>query len=190
MFSSDNGPHQEGGHHVAYFQSNDGLTGMKRDLTEGGVREPFIVRWPGRIKPGTVSEHVSGFQDFLPTAADLAGVKVTAECDGISFLPTLLGNTAQQKQHPYLYWYFGEQGGKRSVLKWPWKLIHLNTASADASAQPAAKKKKKAAEGKSLIVELFNLDRDPTESKNVAPENPQILKELETIMQQSWRDPK
>jgi len=189
MFSSDNGPHQEGGHKVAFFQSNDGLTGMKRDLTEGGVREAFIVRWPGKIKPGTVSEHVSGFQDLMPTAADLAGVKVTAECDGISFLPTLLGNNAQQEQHPYLYWNFSEQGGKRSVLKWPWKLIHRNTASAEASAQSSAKKKK-SAEGKTLIVELFNLDLDSTESNNVANTNPRIVEELAAYMHQAWRDPK
>ncbi|MEI7851062.1 MAG: arylsulfatase [Kiritimatiellales bacterium] len=179
MLSSDNGPHQEGGHRVAYFQSNDGLTGWKRDLTEGGVREPFIVRWPGRIQPGSVSEHISAFQDLMPTVADLAGVKVTAECDGISFLPTLLGNNDQQKQHPYLCWYFSEQGGKNSVLKWPWKLIHRNTANA----------KKKSAEAKPLIVELFNMNSDPTESKNVAAENPEIVKELEAIMKQSWRDP-
>lgn len=189
MFSSDNGPHQEGGHHAAFFQSNDGLTGIKRDLTEGGVREPFIVRWPGKIKAGSSSEHVSGFQDFLPTAADLAGAKVTAECDGISFLPTLLGNNAQQKQHPYLYWNFSERGGKRSVLKWPWKLIHRNTASAEASAQSSAKKKK-SAEGKTLIVELFNLDRDSTESNNVANTNPRIVEELTAFMQRAWRDPK
>ena len=188
MLSSDNGPHQEGGHHLAFFQSNDGLTGMKRDLTEGGVREPFIVRWPGRIKPGSVSEHVSGFQDFLPTAADLAGVRVTAECDGLSFLPTLLGNNSEQKQHPFLYWHFSEQGGKRSVLKWPWKLLHRNTASADPSAQTAGKKK--AAAGKPLIVELFNLDRDPTESTNLANANPRIVEELTAHMHQSWRDPK
>jgi arylsulfatase A-like enzyme len=150
---------------------------------------PFIVRWPGKIKPGSVNEHVSGFQDLMPTAADLAGVKITAECDGISFLPTLLGNNAQQKQHPYLYWNFNEQGGKRSVLKWPWKLLHLNTASADTSA-PSSAKKKKSAEGKSLIVELFNLDRDPTESTNVANSNPRIVEELTTSMQQAWRDPK
>ena len=190
MFSSDNGPHQEGGHHVAYFQSNDGLTGWKRDLTEGGVREPFIVRWPGKIKPGTVSEHVSGFQDFLPTVADLACVKVTVECDGISFLPTLLGNNDQQKQHPYLFWYGSEKGGKLSVLKWPWKLLHLNTGSlgqSDESEETTAKKKPAAA--KPLVIQLFNLETDPTESTNVAPENPQILKELETIMQQSWRNP-
>ena len=72
-------------------------SGTKRDLTEGGVRVPFIVRWPGKIKPGSVNEHVSGFQDLMPTAADLAGVKIAAECDGISFLPTLLGNNAQQE---------------------------------------------------------------------------------------------
>lgn len=191
MFSSDNGPHQEGGHKVAFFQSNDGLTGMKRDLTEGGVREPFIVRWPNKVKPGTISEHVSGFQDFLPTAADLAGTQVTAECDGISFLPTLLGQKDQQKQHPYLFWYASEKGGKRSVLKWPWKLLHLNTGSADSSdeSESTAAKKRPAAV-KALVVELFNLETDPTESKNVAAENPQLLGELEAIMQQAWRDPK
>lgn len=190
MFSSDNGPHQEGGHRVAYFQSNDGLTGWKRDLTEGGVREPFIVRWPGRIKPGTVSEHVSGFQDLMPTAANLAGVKVTAECDGISFLPTLLGNQDQQKQHQYLFWYGSEKGGKLSVLKWPWKLLHLNTGSlgqSEESEETTAKKGTAAA--KPLVIQLFNLETDPTESKNVASENPEILKELEIIMKQAWRDP-
>ncbi|NBQ57327.1 MAG: N-acetylgalactosamine-6-sulfatase [Opitutaceae bacterium] len=191
MFSSDNGPHQEGGHKVAFFQSNDGLTGMKRDLTEGGVREPFIVRWPNKVKPGTISEHVSGFQDFLPTTADLAGAKVTAECDGISFLPTLLGQKDQQKQHPYLFWYASEKGGKRSVLKWPWKLLHLNTGSADSSDESeSTAAKKRPASVKALVVELFNLETDPTESKNVAAENPQLLGELEAIMQQAWRDPK
>jgi arylsulfatase A-like enzyme len=130
-----------------------------------------------------------GFQDLMPTAADLAGVKVTAECDGISLLPTLLGNSAQQKQHPYLYWNFSEQGGKRAVLRWPWKLIHRNTASADTSAQSSSKKKK-SAEGQSLIVELFNVDRDATESTNVANANPRIVAELTADMQQAWRDPR
>ena len=189
MFSSDNGPHREGGHDAAFFQSSGGLNGIKRDLTDGGIRVPFLVRWPGKIKAGTVSEHVSGFQDLLPTAADLAGVKVTAECDGLSFLPTLLGKNAQQKQHPYLCWYFNEQGGKRAVLQWPWKLIHLNTAAADTSAPPAAKTKK-SAEGKSLIVQLFNLDRDRAESTNVASANPRIVEELTAHLQQAWRDPK
>jgi len=190
MFSSDNGPHKEGGHNATFFQSSGGLNGIKRDLTDGGVREPFLVRWPGKIKPGTVSEHVSGFQDFLPTAADLAGVKVTAACDGISFLPTLLGNNAQQKRHPYLCWYFNEQGGKRSVLQWPWKLLHLNTGSPEQTGESAkTNSKQRPAVAKPLVVPLFNLETDPTEAKNVAAENPALLKELEAIMKQAWRDP-
>ena len=158
---------------------------MKRDLTEGGVREPFIVRWPGKIKPGTTTAHISGFQDLMPTAADIAGVKLSAQTDGISFLPTLLGQDKEQKQHPYLFWNFNEQGGKRSVLKWPWKLIHLNTGSTDLPAKPAAKK----AAAKPLIVELYNMDSDPAESRNIAKDNPKIVEELEALMKQAWRDP-
>jgi arylsulfatase A-like enzyme len=187
MLSSDNGPHKEGGHDATFFQSSGGLNGIKRDLTDGGVRVPFLVRWAGKIKPGTVSDHVSGFQDFLPTAADLAGVKVTAECDGLSFLPTLLGNNAQQKQHPFLVWYFNEAGGKNAVLQWPWKLIHLNTASTAASDKPTANKKPAAS--KPLTVQLFNLETDPTESKNVAAEQPAKVQELEIIMKKTWRNP-
>ena len=190
MFSSDNGPHKEGGHDPEFFQSRGGLNGIKRDLTDGGVRVPFLVRWPGKIKPNTVSDHVSGFQDFLPTAADLASVKVTAECDGISFLPTLQGNNAQQKQHPYLCWYFNEAGGKNAVLKWPWKLVHLNTGATHKpieSAKPDANKGTAAA--KPLVVQLFNLETDPAEAKNVAAENPEKVKELEAIMKQAWRNP-
>ena len=190
MFSSDNGPHREGGHNPDFFQSSGGLNGIKRDLTEGGVRVPFIVRWPGKIQAGSVSGHVSGFQDFLPTAADLVGVKVTAECDGISFLPTLLGNKEQQRPHPYLFWHGSEKGGKLSVLQWPWKLLHLNTGSAEASDEPEnSAAKKKPAAVKSLVVQLFNLEADPTESKNVASENPKLVEELAAIMKQAWRDP-
>ncbi len=174
MLSSDNGPHSEGGHNAGFFQSSGGLNGIKRDLTDGGVRVPLLVRWPGKIKPSAVCEHVSGFQDFLPTAADLAGVKVPAECDGISFLPTLLGNNTQQKAHPYLCWYFDEAGGKRAVLKFPWKLIHLNTSSADE---------------KSPTVQLFNLIRDPAESGNLVNAHPEIVEELTGFMRQAWREP-
>jgi len=186
FFSSDNGPHEEGGHHVAFFQSNDGLTGKKRDLTEGGVREPFLARWPGKIKAGSVSEHLSGFQDLMPTAAELAGTKMEAVTDGISFLPTILGKTGEQKPHPYLFWNFGEQGGKRSVLQWPWKLIHLNTQASDEVSKKSAKGK---AASKPMQVQLFQMDDDPTEQKNVAAENPQIVKRLEGLMQEAWRSP-
>ena len=174
-------------HHVAFFQSNDGLTGKKRDLTEGGLREPFIARWPGKIKAGSVSEHVSGFQDLMPTAAELAGTSVTAECDGISFVPALLGKKDGQKQHPYLFWNFLEQGGKQSVLQWPWKLIHLNTGIVDAAPKKTAKSK--AATAKPMEVQLFNMEADPAEQKNVAAEFPVIVKRLETLMQEAWHAP-
>ncbi len=186
FFTSDNGPHEEGGHHVAFFQSNDGLTGKKRDLTEGGVREPFLARWPGKIKAGSVSGHVSGFQDFMPTAADIAGAKMDAACDGISFVATLLGKNAEQKQHPYLFWSFGEQGGKRSVLQWPWKLLHLNTGASDEAPKKAAKNN---AAAKAMEVQLFNMEADPAEQKNVASENPAIVQRLEGLMQEAWRAP-
>lgn len=186
FFSSDNGPHEEGGHHVAFFQSNDGLTGKKRDLTEGGVREPFLARWPGKIKAGSVSEHLSGFQDLMPTAAELAGTKMEAITDGISFLPTLLGKTSDQKTHPYMFWNFDEQGGKRSVLQWPWKLIHVNSKGSDQAPEKSAKKK---APSKTMLVQLFQMEDDPTEQKNVAAENPQIVKRLEVLMQEAWNAP-
>lgn len=177
FFSCDNGPHQEGLHRVAFFLSNGGLNGMKRDLTDGGVRVPFIARWPGRIKAGAECRHVSGFQDFLPTAAELAGAEVSAQCDGISFVPSLFGNDGGQKRHPYLFWNFDEQGGKQAVLQWPWKLIHLNTGGG------------KAVGRKPLVVQLFNLDADPREKTNVTAEHPEIVSRLDSLMKEAWKEP-
>ncbi|WP_395715976.1 arylsulfatase [Prosthecobacter sp.] len=181
MFSSDNGPHQEGGHQSDFFNSNGDFKGTKRDMTDGGIRVPFIAWWPGKVKPGGVSEHVSGFQDLLPTVAELSGAKLTTETDGISFAPTLLGKEGQ-KQHTHLFWDFNEQGGKRAVLKWPWKLIHLNTGGR----QVAPKAKAKA---KPLEKLLHNLEMDIGEEKNLAAERPEIVAELEKLMQSSWRAP-
>lgn len=185
MFSSDNGPHQEGGHQSDFFNSNGDFKGIKRDMTDGGIREPFIAWWPGKVKAGAVSEHVSGFQDLLPTVAELSGAKVTAETDGISFAPTLLGKSGQQ-QHSHLYWAFDEQGGKLAVLKWPWKLIHLNTGAAPKNAKAKAKAK---AKSKPLEKLLYNLETDIGEEKNLAAEKPEIVAELEKLMQSSWRAP-
>src|SRR5690606_20866236 len=98
IFTSDNGPHVEGGGDPDYFDSNGILRGYKRDLYEGGIRVPMIARWPGRIKAGSVSHHVSAFWDVMPTIADLLDVEMEVTTDGISFLPELLGNTTQQQR--------------------------------------------------------------------------------------------
>lgn len=124
---------------------------------------------------------LSGFQDLLPTVAELSGAKITAETDGISFLPTLLGKSGQQ-QHSHLYWAFDEQGGKLSAEKWPWKLIHLNTGAAPKNAKAKAKPKP-------LEKLLYNLETDIGEEKNLAAEKPEIVAELEKLMQSSWRAP-
>jgi arylsulfatase A-like enzyme len=184
MFSSDNGPHQEGGHKADFFDSNGPFRGIKRDMTGGGIREPFIVRWPTKVKAGSVSDHVSGFQDLLPTLAELTGAKLESETDGISFAPTLLGS-GPQKQHDYLYWNFEEQGGKRAVLQWPWKLIHLNTGMSSAPARKGGG----AQPQKPLEKELYNLDSDIGEEHNLATENPAKVAELEKLMQAAWREP-
>jgi arylsulfatase A-like enzyme len=180
MFSSDNGPHAEGLHDADFFRSNGGLNGIKRSMTDGGIRVPFIVRWPLKVKAASVSEHLSGFQDFLPTVAELAGASVSGECDGISLVPTLL-SVGKQRQHPFLYWSFDEQGGKAAVLKWPWKLIHLNTGGHS----------KRSAAGKTsqLEIQLFNLLEDEVESNNVAAAHPELVAELQKDMAGAYRPP-
>ncbi len=175
IFSSDNGPHSEGGHHADFFNSSAGLKGIKRDLTEGGLRVPLLVRWPGRIAAGSVSDHLSAFQDFMPTLADLAGTQVEGRCDGVSMLPTWLGQAQQQRQHEYLFWNLPEQGGKRSVLQWPWKLIRLHTENR--------------AEANMKLL-LYNLEQDPLEQVNRAEEQPQRVQQLQALMIAAWQEPK
>ena len=120
LFTSDNGPHSEGGHKHEFFDANGPLRGFKRDLYEGGIRVPLIARWPGVVKPGTVSNHASAFWDFLPTACELAGVAPTDDTDGISFVPALLGR--EQPAHDYLYWKYGP---KSAVRMGKWKAVRL-----------------------------------------------------------------
>jgi len=159
MFTSDNGPHEEGGADPGFFNSSGGLRGVKRDLYEGGLRVPFLVSWPGHIQGGTTSDHVSAFWDVLPTVADLAGFD-TPERDGISFLPTLKGE--EQIKHDYLYWEFHEQGGKQAMLKGEWKAVRLNVGK-----DPRGP------------LELYNLESDPKESQDVASEYPDLVAEFE-----------
>jgi len=167
LFSSDNGPHREGGHDPVFFDSNGPFRGFKRDLYEGGIRVPLLARWPGVVAPGTRSDHVSAFWDLLPTVAELAGVEPPGGLDGISFAPTLRG-AAGQRRHDYLYWEFHEQGGKQAVRRGPWKGIRL-----DAMASPGGP------------LELYDLETDPGETRDVAAEEPDVVAELAALMDES-----
>ena len=165
FFTSDNGPHQEGGHIMEFFNSNGSLRGQKRDYWDGGVKTPFIVRWPGKIKAGQISDHVSAFWDIMPTFADLAGAE-SPETDGISFLPTLLGNTETQKKHDYLYWEFYEQGGKQALLKDGYKYLKLGVRDPEIELQQ----------------HLYLLSEDPEEKNNIAEDRPEIVNQMEEIL--------
>jgi arylsulfatase A-like enzyme len=196
IFTSDNGPHSEGLHRAEFFNSSGKFAGIKRALTDGGIRVPMIARWPGKVAAGSESRHVSGFQDVLPTVAALAGAPKPAGMDGISFVPSLLGK-GEQRQHLYLFWDFNEQGGKRAVLQWPWKLIHLNTGRQMPASSPKAKAKakeqtqtkKKGAGPRALQVQLFNLETDVGEATNLAKDQPEIVARLEGFMKEAWTEP-
>lgn len=170
LFSSDNGPHQEGGHQMPFFDSNGPLKGKKRDLYEGGIRVPMIARWPGHIHPGTETDLISGFQDVLPTLAEVAGKSVSLT-DGISFLPTLLGGADRQEKHAFLYWEFYEQGGKRAIRKGLWKGVQRNILH-----NPDAP------------VELYDLSLDLGEQVDIRDHHPDIVAELKRLMDQAHID--
>jgi arylsulfatase A-like enzyme len=160
LFSSDNGPHKEGGNDPAFFASSGPHRGIKRSLTDGGIRVPTIARWPAGIKPGTTSDHVAAFWDVLPTFADLAGTKAPAGIDGLTFAPTLTG-TGDQKRHVYLYWEFHEGGTKRAVRYGNWKGI------------------KSSLTGK---LELYDVVADPHEDRDVAGANPDLVAKIEATL--------
>ena len=164
MFSSDNGPHKEGGADPAFFKASGPLQGYKRALYEGGIRVPMIARWPGRIKAGSTSDHASAFWDFLPTCCELAGAEIPEGIDGISMVPTLMGRR-RQKKHDALYWEFHEQGKKQAVRMDNWKGVRLNVA--------------KNPDGP---IELYNLKNDIGEKNNIANRNPEIVAKIEKLM--------
>jgi arylsulfatase A-like enzyme len=161
MFSSDNGPHREGGNDPDFNNSNGPLQGIKRDLYEGGIRVPMIAQWPSKIKAGSVTYHVSAFWDFLPTCCELAGVESPIGLDGISMVPTLLGKEQKQKKHEFLYWEFHEKVKKQAVRMGYWKGVRLN---ADKSPDEP--------------IELYNLEVDIAEKHNVADLHPQIVAKI------------
>ncbi len=164
MFSSDNGPHDEGGNDPEFFKSSGPLTGIKRDLYDGGVRVPMIARWPNKISANTVVSEPFAFWDVLPTLAELVAAPNTPATDGISFLPTLLGKPQVNKQ-PYYYWEFNSKGSMQSVRVGNWKAVRtgLQTSS----------------EG---TMELYNLADDIGEKNNVASSNPEVVESMKKIM--------
>jgi len=167
IFTSDNGPHAAGGADPDYFNSNGIFRGYKRDLYEGGIRVPMVAVWPGKIEAGTQSDHVSAFWDFLPTVAELTDTPLPVETDGVSYLPSLLGQPGQ-KEHDYLYWEFTKRGGRKAIRVGQWKGV-VNNLIEDPNA----------------LMELYDLSSDPGETKNLAQEYPEVVAELSTLMEQA-----
>ncbi|MFN8252791.1 MAG: arylsulfatase [Ferruginibacter sp.] len=167
MFSSDNGTTFDvGGVNAEYFNLTAGLRGRKQDLYEGGIREPFIARWPGKIPAGKVSDHVSVQYDLMATLSQLTGAKAWTN-DGVSFLPTLLGNNKQQKQHEYLYFEFPEKGGQVAIRIGNWKGVKSNMKK-----------------NKNAPWEIYNLATDEKETTDVSAQHPELVKRFEEILKQ------
>ena len=164
MFSSDNGPHKEGGHMPGFFNSSGGFKGGKRDLYEGGIRVPMLARWPGKISPGSVTDHVSAFWDVMPTICEAAGISTLGNIDGLSFLPAMQGRVQEQKQHKFLYWEFHERGGKQAVRMGRWKAV-----------------KRYVSINKDAAIELYDLESDPGETADMAKSRPDIIRRVEEI---------
>jgi uncharacterized sulfatase len=159
MFTSDNGPHSEGGHKHEFFESNGGLRGFKRDLYEGGIRVPTIAWWPGTIAAGGTSDEPLAFWDYLPTACQLAGVKPPRDVDGVSFVPTLLGKP--QTAHDHLFWKYDK---KTAVRKGQWKAVRLAPDRA---------------------IELYDLNTDMGEQTDVADRHPEVVAQFEAIIRRA-----
>ncbi len=162
FFSSDNGPHREGGTNPDFFDSNGPLRGIKRDLYEGGIRVPMIVRWPGHLPAGAVSDQVWAFWDFPATAAELAGTRLPNPGDGISMVDALFQRP--QQNHEYLYWEFHEQGGKQAIRMGKWKAVRL---------------------GWKPPVELYDLETDLGETTDIAAHHPDLIEKMGTLFRQA-----
>lgn len=159
VFTSDNGPHREGGADPAFFDSSGGLRGVKRDLYEGGIRVPMIASWPGTIPAGRVSTHPAAHWDLFPTFAELAGAKAPAGLDGRSIARALRGQP--QPAPEFLYWEFHERGFQQAVRMGRWKAVRL---------------------AKDSPLELYDLDADPREQTNVAAANPGVIARIDAYL--------
>ena len=169
LFASDNGTHMEGGHNPNFWDSNGPLRGIKRDLYEGGINSPFLARWPGKIKPGSESDHISAFWDVMPTMAELTGQPTPRQADGISFLPSLVGG--EQPEHDYLYFEHPQtKDHDKAVRMGKWKGVLRGW------------KKWNNRTGK---IELYDLSKDPGESKNLADKHPKIVARMKSCMDEA-----
>ena len=162
LFTSDNGPHREGGNDPDFFDSNGPLRGIKRDLYEGGIRVPLIAYWPGRVPAGTTTDHISYFGDMMTTFAELMDTEAPDSLQSISLVPTLLGQPDEQRPHNYLYWEFYEQGSRQAVRVGNWKAIRQPMFTGP--------------------IELYNLENDIGEENNIAEQNPEVVADMERAM--------
>lgn len=158
IFTSDNGPTFNGGSDSKFFESAGPFRGLKCSAYEGGIRIPFIARWKGKIKPGTVSNHISAFWDMMPTFCDIAGTATPKGIDGISILPTLMGQPKKQKEHEYLYWEYVRQ---QAIRMGDWKAYRKSPDSE---------------------MELYNLRTDIAESIDLAEKEPKIAAKMRKLL--------
>ena len=166
VFTSDNGTtHLDLEVDYRFFKSVGELRGLKGSLYEGGVRVPTIVRWPGKVQPGTSSDRVSGFEDWMPTLLEAIGAtdSIPDDIDGISMVGTLEGET--QPERPYLYREFPSYGGQQTIRVGDWKAVRQNMSKGN------------------LDIELYNIAKDIGETNNVAADHPQVVAELRSMME-------
>lgn len=190
FFSSDNGPHREAGHDPTVFRSSGLFRGWKRDLTEGGLRVPFIARWPGHIPAGQVTGHVASLADFLATAAALTGFDPPTRLDSISLVPVLTGRETDQPKHDVLYWEFHERAFDQAVLMdGHWKAIRRPVIPG----KPFAAGESSPRDG---LTELYNLRDDPGETTNLAAHHSDRVARAESLFKsehassEDWPGPK
>ena len=166
MFSSDNGATFNGGVEAAYFRSVANLRGLKMDVYEGGIREPMLARWPGQIPAGQITGHVSVQYDVMATLAELVGYKSSMDTDGVSFLPTLLGQKDKQKKREYIYWEYPEKGGQLAIRMGRWKAVKTNVRK-----------------NRTGPWELYDLSKDESETIDLALQHPELLRRFDAILQ-------
>ncbi len=175
MFCSDNGPAYNAGVDPVFFNSGGPFKGEygwgKGFVHEGGIREPFIVQWPGKVKPASTSDLISATIDMMPTLCDLLKIPVPEKVDGLSILPTIMGKNNRQQQHQYLYFEYPEYGGQQAVRMGKWKAVRLNLLQG------------------TLKTALFDLSADIQEQHDIASQHPDIVKQMEEIMKKEHHTP-